>query len=164
MEFLSRCITLIVDNPAIPLTFAIAILLMYIFYLDHKIVALTRGNSGASLEEVIRTCLVSVTEIEKKNELIAKHALTLEEKVGTALRNAQTIRYKAFDQNGSNQSFSVALVNEKGNGVVISSLHSHDRMSTFAKPIENYESTYELTEEELEVLGRAKEEHGTILG
>lgn len=159
MEFFSRFITLIVDNPVAPLTLAIAILLIYIFYLDHKIVVLTRGKSGASLEEVIRACLLSVAEIERKNELISKHALTLEEKVATSLRNAQTIRYKAFDQNGSNQSFSVALVNEKGNGVVISSLHSHDRMSTFAKPVESYESTYELTEEELHVLEEAQKAH-----
>ncbi len=132
---------------------------MYVFYLDHKIVVLTRGESGSSLEDVIRTCLESVTEIEKRNELMTHHARTLEEKVSHALRNAQTIRYKAFDQNGSNQSFSIALVNEKGGGVVISSLHSHDRTSMFAKPVDNYTSTYELTEEELHVLEESKKEH-----
>jgi hypothetical protein len=73
------------------------------------------------------------------------------------------MRYKAFDASGSNQSFSIALVNEKGNGVVVSSLHSRDRMSTFAKPIENYESTYELTEEELAVLDDARAEHKSSL-
>jgi Protein of unknown function (DUF4446) len=154
-------ITLIIAHPAIPLTVAIVILLIYTFYLDHKITVLTRGKDGASLEDTIKECLASVSTIEQKNEFIAKHALNLDERVSHALRNAQTIRYKAFDMNGSNQSFSVAFVNEKGNGVVISSLHSHERMSTFAKPIAGYESTYELTEEEQAVLEDAKAAHKT---
>ena len=149
----------LIANPAIPLSIALGIVLIYAFYLDHKIVILTRGKSGASLEELIHTALTNAKKIEERNEYIIKHASILDEKISHALRNAQTIRYKAFDQNGSNQSFSVALVNEKGNGVVISSLHSHDHMSTFAKPVENYESTYELTEEELHVLSESQKAH-----
>lgn len=159
MTLISHFITYMIATPAIPLTIALGILLIYTFYLDHKIVMLTRGKSGASLEEIIHACIASVAKIEERNEVISMHALTLEEKVSHALRNAQTLRYKAFDTNGSNQSFSIALVNEKGNGVVISSLHSHERMSTFAKPIEHYESTYELTEEEQHVLKEAKQSH-----
>lgn len=159
MTFISHSIASMIETPAIPLAVALSIVLIYVFYLDHKIVVLTRGKNGASLEDVIQACIESVKEVEKRNEFISKHALVLEEKVSHALRNAQTIRYKAFDQNGSNQSFSIALVNEKGNGVVISSLHSHDRTSTFAKPIENYESLHELTEEEAHVLSEAKKKH-----
>jgi hypothetical protein len=159
MSLISHFIAFIIASPAILLTCALGILLVYTFYLDHKIVVLTRGKTGASLEDTISACIASVTKIEERNEFISKHALTLDEKVSHALRNAQTLRYKAFDANGSNQSFSIALVNEKGNGVVISSLHSHDRMSTFAKPIEKYESTYDLTEEERHVLQEAKQAH-----
>jgi hypothetical protein len=155
----SYFISLIIAKPAIPLTVALVIVLLYVFYLDHKIVAITRGATGASLEDVIKNCIKSVASIEERNEVITKHAFILEEKMSHALRNAQTIRYKAYDVGGSNQSFSIALVNEKGNGVVITSLHSHDRMSTFAKPVENYKSTYELTEEELHVLNEAKQAH-----
>lgn len=158
---MSSFITLVTSNPTLSLGVLVVILAVYAFYLDHKITVLTRGQSGASLEDVIKQCLVSVSDIEKRNELISKHALNLDERVSHALRNAQTIRYKAFETNGSNQSFSVALVNEKGNGVVITSLHSHDRISTFAKPITTYESTYDLTEEELAVLEDAKAAHKT---
>ena len=69
------------------------------------------------------------------------------------------IRYKAFEVNGSSQSFSIALLNEKGNGVIISSLHSRDRVSTFAKPVIDYKSEHDLTEEEKSVIGDAKKEH-----
>ncbi len=148
-------------TPTLLLTCALFVVVCYALYLDHKVVVLTRGQSGASLEDTIRQCLTNAEAIEKRNALIMEHASVLNEKMSHALRNAQTIRYKAFDSNGSNQSFSIALVNEKGNGVVISSLHSHERMSTFAKPIENYESTYDLTEEELAVLDDARAAHKT---
>lgn len=146
-------------TPTILLAMSLFVIICYALYLDHKIVTLTRGKSGASLEEIIRTCITNAATIEQQNNLLAKHAEILEEKVSHSLRNAQTIRYKAFDTNGSNQSFSIALINEKGNGVVISSLHSHERMSTFAKPLENYESSYELTEEELAVIDDARAAH-----
>jgi hypothetical protein len=153
--------TLLSSHPIIILLVLVIVLLSYIFYLDHKIVVLTRGASGASLEEIIKKCVASVAKIEERNELMAKHALMLDDRVSHAVRNAQTIRYKAFDTNGSNQSFSIALLNEKGNGVVISTLHIHDRVSTFAKPIENYESIHELTEEELAVIDDARAAHKT---
>ena len=146
-------------TPTILLAMSLFVIICYALYLDHKIVVLTRGSSGASLEDIIRACIRSAETIEKQNNLLAKHAELLEEKVSHSLRNAQTIRYKAFDTNGSNQSFSVALINEKGNGLVLSSLHARDRMSTFAKPLENYESTYELTEEELAVIDDARAAH-----
>lgn len=104
-------------------------------------------------------CIKSVEAIEKRNELITNHAALLDHKMSHALRNAKTIRYKALEPNGSNQSFSVALVNEQGNGVILSTLHVRDRVNTFAKPITNYESEYDLTEEELAVLDDAREAH-----
>lgn len=146
-------------TPTILLAMLLFVVICYALYLDHKIVTLTRGKSGESLEEIIRACITNAEKIEKQNTLLGRHAELLEKKVSHSLRNAQTIRYKAFDTNGSNQSFSIALINEKGNGVVISSLHSHERMSTFAKPLENYESSYELTEEELAVIDDARAAH-----
>jgi hypothetical protein len=145
--------------PYIPLAVAFVIILLYVIYLHHKIHTLTRGETGASLETIIEQCVNSVADIEKKNEVISKHALSLDSRVSYALRNAQTIRYKAFEAGGSNQSFSIALLNEKGFGVVISSLHARDRISTFAKPIEKYTSTYDLTDEEKSVINEAKLAH-----
>jgi hypothetical protein len=161
MATLPTFITFVSTYPSTLLGIACFFLLLYTAHLHHKIHRFTRGKTGISLEELMKGCVDSVAKIEEHNELISKHALTLEKKVSHSLRNAQTMRYKAFDVSGSNQSFSVALVNEKGNGVVISSLHSRDRMSTFAKPVENYTSSYDLTEEEQGVIEDSKKAHKT---
>jgi len=156
---LSNIYSFILHYPDAILAGVLFLIIIYTIYLHQKVRRFTRGESGASLETLIKTCVNSVAEIEKRNELIAKHAVSLDNRVSHAIRNAQTIRYKAFEVNGSNQSFSIALLNEKGSGVVISSLHSRDRVSTFAKPIEKYSSTYELTDEEHSVISEAKIAH-----
>ncbi len=160
---LSYLLNFLETFPTIPLAVAIVILLIYIVYLHIKINRFTRGETGASLEGLIQKCVDSVAEIEKRNELISEHALSLDKRVSHSLRNAQTIRYKAFETGGSNQSFSIALLNEKGNGVIITSLHARERISTFAKPVEKYESAYDLTEEELKVIEDSKKQHKGIL-
>lgn len=158
-SMVTNIFTSVLLYPTIPLVCALFFLLLYVIYLHHKMHRFTRGETGASLETLIRTCVDSVREIEAKNELISQHALSLDERVSSAIRNVQTIRYKAFEANGSNQSFSVALVNERGHGVILTSLHARDRISTFAKPLHNYSSSYELTEEEQEVIEASKKEH-----
>ncbi|MCF7843696.1 DUF4446 family protein [Candidatus Gracilibacteria bacterium] len=155
----SRIISLVSENPNLPLGLALILVIIYVVHLHKKIHNLTRGQSGESLENIIKTCVDGVAEIEKRNELISKHAISLDTRVSHALRNAQTIRYKAFETNGSSQSFSIALLNEKGNGVVITSLHAHNHTSTHAKPVEKYSSTHELTEEELAVIEEARAAH-----
>jgi hypothetical protein len=61
-------------------------------------------------------------------------------------------------RDGGNQSFSTSFVNENGDGVVISSMYSRDRISIFAKPINKFKSQFETTEEEKQVIERAKKD------
>jgi hypothetical protein len=77
-------------------------------------------------------------------------------KLRKSIRGLETIRFNPFPDQGSNQSFAIGALNEDGDGVVISSLYSRERMSVFAKPIKNNKSEYELTDEEREVLEKAK--------
>ena len=63
---------------------------------------------------------------------------------------------RRYDHSARWQSFAVALLSENGDGAVLSSLYARDRMSVFAKPVKNFSSEFEMTEEEKEVLARAR--------
>ena len=76
-------------------------------------------------------------------------------KLRKSIRGLETIRFNPFPDQGSNQSFAIGMLNEDGDGVVISSLYSRDRMSVFAKPVKNNKSEYELSTEEKEALAKA---------
>lgn len=138
---------------------ALILLLLYVIYLHRKLSHFLRGENAKSLESTIRQYLDKVDDLKKHDELISEHALKLDERLSQAVRNVSTMRFKAFDQTASNQSFAIALVNELGDGVILSSLHHRDRVSVFAKPVSKYASTHDLTEEELGVLQEAKIAH-----
>jgi hypothetical protein len=82
----------------------------------------------------------------------------IEKRLHRSLQAIETIRFNPFKGtgDGGNQSFSTAFVSEDGDGVVISSLYSRDRVSVFSKPLKKFESNFELTEEEKEVIGTSK--------
>ncbi len=65
-------------------------------------------------------------------------------------------RYNPYRDTGGDQSFSMALLDGKGDGVVISSLHSRAGTRVFAKPVKDgKEDQFQLSQEEMEVLKEA---------
>ena len=52
----------------------------------------------------------------------------------------------------------VALTDEDGNGVVISSLHSRDVTRVYGKPLAGWVSPYPLTEEEGQAIKKARDQ------
>lgn len=65
-------------------------------------------------------------------------------------------RYNPYQDAGGNLSFSVALLDGKGDGVVVTSLHSRSGTRVFAKPVlEGKEEGFEFSEEEKQVVRTA---------
>ena len=75
-----------------------------------------------------------------------------------AVRGVGTVRFNPFsgDGSGGNQSFSVALIDERLSGVVLSTIYARDRVGVYAKPIAAGASSFELTIEERDAIERAK--------
>lgn len=73
------------------------------------------------------------------------------------LQKIGLVRYNPFADTGGNQSFVLAILDEKGSGFVITSLHSREATRIFAKPIkESKESGYEFSKEEIQAILEAK--------
>lgn len=65
------------------------------------------------------------------------------------------VRFKAFEDTGSDLSFAWALLDGSGDGVVFCSLYGREESRIYAKPVRARGSTYHLTEEEKEAIRRA---------
>ena len=113
-------------------------------------------NKAKDLEGTINTLEDEIAKLNKAKEEIEKNITSINSKLKKSIRGLETIRFNPFPDQGSNQSFAIGMLNEEGNGLVISSLYSRERMSIFAKPIKNGKSEYELTAEEKEALQKAK--------
>ncbi|MBY9082145.1 DUF4446 family protein [Paenibacillus sp. HN-1] len=64
-------------------------------------------------------------------------------------------RYNAFGERGNDLSFSLAILDDRRSGIVITSLHSRDNSYIYAKPLEQGESSHPLSPEEKEVIALA---------
>lgn len=67
------------------------------------------------------------------------------------------VRYDAFQNITGEQSFSLALIDERGNGVVISALHARSDTRIYAKQLEAWRSEHSLSAEEQQALGQARQ-------
>lgn len=114
------------------------------------------GKKGKDLEDTIGMLEDEIKKLNEAKNQTLKDLVVIEAKLKKSLRGLETIRFNPFPDQGSNQSFAIGLLNEEGDGVVLSSLYSRERMSIFAKPIKNHKSTYELSDEEKEALDKAK--------
>ncbi|MDX9956094.1 MAG: DUF4446 family protein, partial [Anaerolineae bacterium] len=65
-------------------------------------------------------------------------------------------RYQGFANVGGDQSFSIALVDGRGSGFLLSGLHGRDETRVYAKPLVQWRASYTLGAEEQAVLALAR--------
>ena len=114
------------------------------------------GKKAKDLEDTIISLENNIKELNKAKDDMEKNIAVMNAKLKKSIRGVETIRFNPFSDQGSNQSFAIGMLNEEGDGVVLSSLYSRERMSVFAKPIKNNKSSYELSDEERKALDKAK--------
>lgn len=133
---------------------AIILLVVWIFILEKRINALLGGKSGASLEDAISANHKGLEDLILFKKAVESELSRINDRIKKKIHGAKTLRFNPFHGTGSggNQSFATALLDEEGDGVVISSLYSREKVSVFAKPIKNRTSEFDLTVEEKEVL------------
>lgn len=66
------------------------------------------------------------------------------------------VRFNPFDDAGGNISFTLALLNAKDEGVVVSSLHGREGTRIYAKAVKAGRSETKLTDEEVQAIKNAK--------
>ena len=114
------------------------------------------GKKAKDLEDTIALLEDEITKLKSAKEKTEKDISLINQKLKKSVRGLETIRFNPFPDQGSNQSFAIGILNEENDGVVISSLYSRERMSVFAKPVKGGKSEYDLSDEEKEVLKKAK--------
>jgi hypothetical protein len=78
-----------------------------------------------------------------------------EEMIEGAVRRVGVVRYDAFEDVGGRLSFSCAMLDERGNGVVMTSINGRQDTRVYAKPIVDGGSRYNLSIEEEEAIRQA---------
>lgn len=131
---------------------------VWLFMVERRLRKLLAGKNAQSLEGVIGTLGADIRALEKFRDETSEYLKKAEVRLRRSIQGVETIRFNAFKGTGEggNQSFAIALLSENGDGAVVSSLYSRDRMSVYAKPVRSFASEHGMTDEEHEVIARAK--------
>ena len=81
----------------------------------------------------------------------------LDKKISMTLQRVGLVRFNAFEDVGSDLSFALAVLDDTGDGFVISSLFGRNETRTYAKPVTGGKSGYQLSAEEKEAIRKAME-------
>ena len=73
-----------------------------------------------------------------------------------ALRHLSVVRYDAFGDVGGHLSWSLALLDDAGHGVVLTSIHGRSEARTYAKSVSAWTCEQQLSPEELEAIEHAR--------
>lgn len=128
-------------------------------YTKWRLKKLFRGKRASDLEDVLEFIGEDLKNLNVNKEKTENYLKEVEKRLKKSLKQVGMVRFNPFgvgSGQGSNQSFSLAFLDEFGDGAVISTLYTRDNIKTYAKPVKEYRSEYNLTPEEEEAIKKTK--------
>ncbi len=142
--------------------------LMFIFNLSNRIKIskitskynkLVNGSDKNNVEDLLMEVNLGMDKLTNEINITQRDIKDLENKSSFAIQKLEAIRYDAFDEMGSEQSFSVAMLDDHNTGIIITNIFGRDYNSSFIKPIKKGIPDYKLSVEETQVLDRATKDN-----
>jgi hypothetical protein len=138
-----------VITPVLVLTAVLAVLVLV---LAVRVRALTRAVAATGGDPRVFDRLATVEReigtFSSRLEHLGGRTDRLQEQTARCLQRVGLVRYDALKELGGHLSFSVALLDAKRDGVVVSVLNARDGARGYAKPVVGGQSTFTLSEEE----------------
>ncbi|MGD2104706.1 MAG: DUF4446 family protein [Anaerolineae bacterium] len=118
--------------------------------------SLFSGKGDPSLARAVERLTDRLSKINTRTERLVVRLEHIDRTLVHCVQGVGFVRYSAFEDTGGDQSFSLALVDGEGDGVVLSALYGRDATRVYAKPIENWASSRVLAQEEEQALSEAR--------
>jgi hypothetical protein len=112
-------------------------------------------NGSTGLDEVLARQATRIEQLSSRVDALNALERELETSSRRALQKVGVVRFNPFQDSGGDQSFAIALLDQGGSGVVVSSLHGRAEMRIFAKQVTNGRSTHSLSDEEQQAIREA---------
>ncbi|WP_372994825.1 DUF4446 family protein [Lutispora sp.] len=122
--------------------------------LKGKYKKMMRGSTNKNLEQMMVDFMSSVDSSMERVQMLNQEIIHLKEQTDRCIQKVNITRYNAFSDTGSDMSYSIAMLDNYNNGVILTSIYGRNESVTYAKPIESGNSKYPLSVEEEMVLDR----------
>jgi hypothetical protein len=116
---------------------------------------LTKDEKGKGLKSVLERILKEQKESTKDISALEKELAVYKEEGKLHVQKVGLVRFNPFKELGGDHSFSLAILDGKDTGVIVTGLHTRERTRVYAKEVKNGKSQIELSKEEKQALDKA---------
>ena len=113
---------------------------------------LLNENSSQNIEEMLLEHLKERQDHRQQIEQIDERVVALERKIQRSKRHVGLVRFDAFPDIGGNQSFTLAVYDDNGDGAILSSIVGRADNKVYGKNLVNGKSDHNLTGEEQQAI------------
>ena len=118
---------------------------------------LLRGSSDdVNLEELLLTLNDQIESSNKQLRSVDQRSIEAKDTTMGAMSNMAVVHYNAFEGQTSELSFSLCLMDNFHNGIILTNLYSAEGSNMYLKEITNGQCKIDLSKQEEEALKRAK--------
>ena len=151
---LSRDMIIIIGLGAVVAVGLVVVILLYmrIRRTENECALLLTGNQGKNFVEIVNDNIDRVEALNVEVEELSESYGAVLRRMAGAMQHVGVVRFDAFRDLGGLLSFAVAMLDDRGNGIVISSIYGRSESRTYTKPIVERNSSYELSPEEREAI------------
>lgn len=133
----------------------VIVLLVNTSKLNKRLAVFMKGKDAQSLEKEIVGLYEDNKFLKNMVDSNKKDIRQLSRQLSKAFQKSGLVKYDAYQQMGGLLSFSLALLDEHDNGLIINSVHSTEGCYTYTKEVRHGECSLELSNEEKVALDQA---------
>lgn len=113
-------------------------------------------SADRDIRKKFEELLETIAGFKAHAHLLDNKIVDLEQNGVRHIQKVELLRYNPYQDTGGDQSFSIALLDDQGNGIVVTSLHTRSGTRVFAKPVIKGKShKYDFSAEEEQVVKKA---------
>jgi hypothetical protein len=116
---------------------------------------LTGGDSGVTFVDAVKAQRQETQGLRQDVGRLREDLAAARADLSDALRHVAVVRYDAFGDMGGRLSFSAALLDDAGDGIVLTSINGRTETRSYAKGVKAGESDHSLSPEELQAISYA---------
>ena len=113
------------------------------------------SKEDVNLEELLVQYTKKLNVLLQNEEEMQTSIEHMEKVIKDCIQKVGVVRYQAIQNMGADLSYTIALLNENDDGVVLNGIYGRDGCYTYAKPIKEGKSSYNLSEEEEQAIEKA---------
>lgn len=130
-------------------------IIIWLVFTELRLKKLFRGKGAGDLESIFKDMGLSLNNLGKESENFKKQFEDVERRLKRSVQHVGIVRFNPFKDAGGDQSFAIAVLDERKNGVVVSSLYGRESNRVYAKQVVAGEAKQQLSSEEKEAIAQA---------